>query len=145
MKIPKTLILILWIIVGIGIFIYCVCEEFGWRGYLEEELKGTRAWLRILIISLLWYVWHLSFIGNPDFLDNLKFFCFLTLGSWGIGKVIELTKSIFAAACFHIIINIMMFNSLIKNGINLNTKLIILAVSVVIWMLIMKRWKKQQE
>jgi uncharacterized protein len=81
---------------------------------LEEELKGTRAWLRILIISLLWYVWHLSFIGNPDFLGNLKFFCFLTLGSWGIGKIIQLTKSIFAAACFHMIINIMMFNFIIK-------------------------------
>jgi hypothetical protein len=32
-----------------------------------------------------------------------------------------------------------------NNGISLNTKLIILAVSVVTWMLIMRRWKKQNE
>jgi hypothetical protein len=128
---------------AISTFIYCYCEEIGWRGYLEEELKDAAAWKRIVIIAVLWYVWHLTFLQNQDFVANLKFFGWLLLGSWGIGKTVQLTKSVFAAACFHMIINIVMFNGYISKGIEGNGKMIILGVSVILWILILRRWKKE--
>ncbi len=131
------------LLAAISTFIYCYFEEIGWRGYLEEELKGFSSWKRIVIIAVLWYVWHLSFLQNHDIVANLKFFSWLLLGSWGIGKVVELTKSIFAATCFHMIINIVMFNGYIKDGIEGNGKMIILGVSILSWILILRTWKKE--
>ena len=69
----------------------------------------------------------------------------LLFGSWGIGQVAESTKSILASACFHLIIQIMMFNSLIKNGLDGTKKLIILGVSVFLWILILKKWQNKYE
>ena len=131
------------LLASISTFIYCYFEEIGWRGYLEEELKGFSSWKKIVIIAVLWYVWHLSFLQNHDIVANLKFFSWLLLGSWGIGKVVELTKSIFAATCFHMIINIVMFNGYIKDGIEGNEKMIILGVSILSWILILRTWKKE--
>lgn len=128
---------------AITTFVYCYCEEIGWRGYLEEELKVFSSWKKIVIIAVLWYVWHLSFLQNHDVVANLKFFGWLLLGSWGIGKTVQLTKSIFAAACFHMIINIVMFNGYIKDGIEGNGKMIILGVSILLWILILRTWKKE--
>ena len=123
--------------------IYCIMEEYGWRGYLQEELKTIKPWKKYLLIGLLWYVWHLSFLTKATVGDNLLFLAMLIFGSWGIGQVAELTKSIIASACFHLIIQIMMFNALIKNGIDGGEKLIILGVSVAIWIIIMKKWKTE--
>jgi hypothetical protein len=67
----------------------------------------------------------------------------MIFGSWGIGQVAETTKSILASACFHLIINIMMYNSLIKNGLDGTQKLIILGVSVILWIIITEKWKKE--
>ena len=130
---------------GIGTLIYCFCEEIGWRGYLQDELKSVKEWKRVIIIGCLWYLWHLSFISNQNFIDNIQFLGWLIFGSWGIGKVIDLTKSIIAATCFHMIINIMMFNTLMKNGIDGSSKLIILGVSVTIWILILIIWGKENK
>jgi hypothetical protein len=38
----------------------------------------------------------------------------------------------------------MMFNALIKNGIDRNEKLIILCVSVAFWFVIIKVWEKEK-
>jgi len=130
---------------GIGTLIYCFCEEIGWRGYLQDELKSVKEWKRVLLIGVLWYLWHLSFISNQNFIDNIQFLGWMIFGSWGIGKVIDLTKSIIAATCFHMIINIMMFNTLMKNGIDGSSKLIILGVSVAIWILILIIWGKENK
>jgi tetrahydromethanopterin S-methyltransferase subunit E len=69
----------------------------------------------------------------------------MIFGSWGIGRVIDLTKSIIAATCFHMIINIMMFNTLLKNGIDGSSKLMILGISVVIWIVILIIWVKEKK
>lgn len=130
---------------GIGTLIYCFCEEIGWRGYLQDELKSVKEWKRVVLIGFLWYLWHLSFISNQNFIDNIQFLGWMIFGSWGIGKVIDLTKSIIAATCFHMIINIIMFNTLMKNGIDGSSKLIILGVSVAIWILILIIWGKENK
>ena len=127
----------------IGTLFYCIMEEYGWRGYLQEELKPLIPWKKYLIIGIIWYLWHLTFLTKATIGDNLFFLAMMILGSWGIGQVAELTKSILASACFHLIIQIMMFNALIKNGINGTEKIIILVVSIGIWILIMKKWKEE--
>jgi len=68
----------------------------------------------------------------------------MVLGSLGIGKVIDSTKSIFAATCVHMIVNIMLFNSIVKDGLTWDEKLIISGISVGIWILILKMWEKGQ-
>jgi membrane protease YdiL (CAAX protease family) len=130
---------------GIGTLLYCICEEFGWRGYLQDELKPLKEWQRVLLIGFLWYLWHLSFINNQDILSNVKFLGWMILGSWGIGKVIDSTKSILAATSFHMIINLVMFNQIIKNGINENQKLIIVGVSIVICFIVIKKWERENK
>jgi hypothetical protein len=83
--------------------------------------------------------------------DNLFFFATMVFGSlgvwefgsWGVGQVEESTNSILASACVHLIIQIMMFNALIKNGISGDEKLIILIVSVILWLGIIKKWEKE--
>jgi hypothetical protein len=67
----------------------------------------------------------------------------MVLGSWGIGQVAESTKSIIASACFHMIIQIMMFNALIKNGIDGTEKIVILGFSVAIWFVMIRKWEKE--
>jgi membrane protease YdiL (CAAX protease family) len=127
----------------LGTLIYCVMEEYGWRGYLQEELKELEPWKKYTLIGFAWYLWHLTFLTDASMGDNLFFLGMMILGSWGIGQVTEATKSILAGACFHLIIQIMMLNALIKNGIDGNEKIIVLAVSVVIWFVIVKKWEKE--
>ena len=124
--------------------IYCIMEEYGWRGYLQEELKKLKPWQKYLIIGFIWYLWHLTFLTDASLGDNLFFLGMMIFGSWGIGQVAESTKSIVASACFHLIIQIMMFNALIKDGINGTEKLIILGVSVALWFVIVKKWEKEK-
>ena len=88
-------------------------EEYGWRGYLQEELKPLKSWKKYLIIGFLWYLWHLTFLTKASIRDNLFFLAMMVFRSGGIGQVAESTKSIVACACFHLIIQIMMFNALI--------------------------------
>jgi membrane protease YdiL (CAAX protease family) len=118
-------------------------EEYGWRGYLQEELKSFKSWQKYLVIGFMWYVWHLTFLTGATIADNLFFLAMMILGSWGIGQVVESTKSIIAGACFHMIIQIMMLNALIKNGIDGTEKMVILGISVVIWFVIVKKWEKE--
>lgn len=127
----------------IGTFLYCIMEEYGWRGYLQEELQTLKPWQKYLIIGFIWYLWHLTFLTKATIGDNLFFLSMMIFGSWGIGQVAESTKSIMASACFHLIIQIMMFNALIKNGIDGTEKLIILSVSIVLWIVIIKKWEKE--
>jgi len=133
------------LIIVLGSLIYCMMEEFGWRGYLQEELKGLKPVKRYLIIGFVWYFWHLTFLTEATLTENLFFLGMLLFGSWGIGQVAESTKSILASACFHLIIQIMMFNSLIKNGLDGTQKLVILGVSVFLWILILRKWQSKNE
>ncbi len=133
------------IIGGISTIIYAFTEEIGWRGYLQDELQVIKEWQRVILIGFLWYLWHLSFLTNQDLIANLQFLGWMIFGSWGIGKVIDSTKSILVATCFHMIINIMMFNSYLTKGIDDFSKLIILGISVILWIIILIYWKKGEK
>jgi hypothetical protein len=130
------------LIAAFGSFIYCIMEEYGWRGYLQEELQFLQPVIKFLLIGFIWYAWHLSFLTEATLVDNLFFLGTLILGSWGIGKVAELTHSILACSCFHLIVNIFMYNHFFNNAFSGKSKLIILVVSVLLWIIILVQWKK---
>jgi uncharacterized protein len=131
------------LIAGFGTLLYCIMEEYGWRGYLQEEFKALKPLIRFLLIGFIWYFWHLSFLTNASLNQNLYFLVMLIFGSWGIGKIAELTKSVLASACFHLIVNFFMYNELISKGIDSRATIIIVSVSIVLWIFILRIWDKK--
>lgn len=117
-----------------AILIYCLLEEIGWRGFLQQELKSLSPMLSILIVSALWFVWHLNFEFTGS---NLMFFGILVLGTWGIGKVADSTHSLLAVTAFHSLNNIF-------TEIN-STKAMILIVLVLVWVTALVLRKKQMK
>jgi len=130
---------------AVATFVYCFSEEIGWRGYLEDELWEIKPLIKYTLIGFLWYIWHLSFINDFSILSNLLSLGILILGSWGIGQVAMKTKSIIACTCFHLLVNIMMFNPIIRDGITGSSKLIILFVSIGIWIFVLSMWNKNKK
>ena len=86
------------IILCLTILVYGLFEEIGWRGFLQPALKPLPKFVGILVLTILWYVWHLNFgLDSSHFI----FFGILLLGSWGIGLVANKTNSLLAVASFH--------------------------------------------
>ena len=82
-------------------FTYGLLEEYGWRGFLQYELRNLPVWQYVLIITVMWFLWHLDL----KLLSSLPFFLLLLFASWGIGKVVTETHSLLLCAAFHGIMN----------------------------------------
>jgi membrane protease YdiL (CAAX protease family) len=82
-------------------FAYSLLEEYGWRGFLQNELKGLPMWLYVPIITIMWFLWHLNFYQQ----DMLPFFLMLLLASFIIGKAVNDTHSLLLCAALHGAIN----------------------------------------
>jgi membrane protease YdiL (CAAX protease family) len=128
---------------GLTLTVYCILEETGWRGYLQDELSNLKPIVQYLIVGFLWYAWHLSFLGGqPNIVNELKIFLILFLGSIGIGYAVRGTRSIFVAACLHMIGNILVFSSFVKQSISFQNRLFILAVSIFVWTVLLIFWDR---
>ena len=130
---------------GLGIFIYCIFEEYGWRGYLQDELSELKSWKRYLLIGFLWYLWHLPFLSNTDIVGNLTFLGLMIFGSWGIGQIAIATKSITACAAFHFVVNIFTVNQLLKKGFDGNLKWVAIGIILTLSIIIVNKWSKLAE
>jgi hypothetical protein len=86
----------------VDFIIYSFLEKVGWRGYLQGELKDMNPALRVLVIGLMWFFWHIAIGFN---LANLIFLAILLFGTWGIGNIARDTRSLSACACFHTLFN----------------------------------------
>jgi len=118
-------------------------EETGWRGYLEHALQPLSEPIRVLLISVLWYLWHLSFLSGNSIQAELLFFTILLVGTWLLGRLLQQTKSILIVAAFHSIFNLMQWWDL-----SFTPKIIWLLGLVVVWVLLLtfqKRKYKIQE
>ena len=82
-------------------FAYGLLEEYGWRGFLQYELRELPMWQYVLIITMMWFLWHLDL----NLRSILPFFLLLLFASWGIGKVVRDTHSLLFCAAFHGIVN----------------------------------------
>lgn len=130
------------LLLGIWIVIYGTLEETGWRGYLQDELKNLKPLIKYSIVGVLWYIWHLTFLGKTTIINELFIAFILIISSWGIGYIADKSKSIFAAACFHIIGNLLGLSSLFGNVININTRILIVSICVIVWIYILRTSKK---
>ena len=82
-------------------FAYGLLEEFGWRGFLQYELRKLPVWQYVLIITVMWFLLFLDLTQR----SILPFFLLLLFASWGIGKVVSETRSLLLCAAFHGIVN----------------------------------------
>ncbi len=121
------------------IMVYALFEEYGWRNYLQSELSELNKIIKYLIITVLWFIWHLNFQMT---VSNLIFFLILFAGSFGIGYVADKSKSLIFVALFHAFFNISE-NGLL-NGIELKQKLTIIIISALSIILIMKYGKRNK-
>jgi membrane protease YdiL (CAAX protease family) len=127
---------------GVWIAIYAVLEETGWRGYLQGEFSHRPALLRYAIVGVFWYAWHLSYLTPHPIGDELLSLGFIILASIGIGFVADRTKSILAAASFHIVGNIMGLTANFKLLIpSLQTRAAIILACVAVWLLMLRLWR----
>ena len=104
------------------ILVYGLCEEIGWRGFLRQTLKPLPKFTGLLVLTTLWYIWHLNFGLDAS---HLIFFGILLLGSWGLGVVADKTNSLLALASFHSLNNFF-------PDINI-TRAIILLILMAVW------------
>jgi len=113
------------------IFVYGLLEEIGWRGFLQQQLQGLPKTWNILIVGILWFVWHLNFDLTTT---NLIFLGILFFGAWGIGVVADTTKSLLAVAAFHSL-----------NNIKCENKLIVIALLLVMWIAMIVYMEKKKK
>ena len=104
-------------------FTYGLLEEYGWRGFLQYELRQLPVWQYVLIITVMWFLWHLDL----DKRNILIFFMLLLFASWGIGKVATNTHSLLFCAAFHGIVNFS------KHGLLSNTSFLVAFICIIIF------------
>ena len=104
-------------------FIFAICEEIGWRGFLLNQLKNYIAnfWMRSFVVGAIWGIWHLPLYINEN-LPALAIIVFLVnvclisvLYTW----LYEKQNSVWPTAMAHATHN-MIFNS-VAPFITLNT------------------------
>ena len=108
-------------------FAYGLLEEYGWRGFLQYELRNLPVWQYVLIITVMWFLWHLDLNQR----SALPFFLLLLFASWGIGKVVSDTHSLLLCAAFHGIVNFS------KRGLFSDTTFIVAFVCVIVFWIVM--------
>ena len=109
-----------------GAILYGTFEEYGWRGYLQAELKHLNKHLKYFIIAVLWFVWHLDFAFD---VNHIVFFGIIVFGTYGIGMVAEKSKSLVLVALFHAFFNLYYIITNLK-GITTIQILSIMAISI---------------
>lgn len=85
-------------------------EEAGWRGILQPELEKTFSHtVSTVLVSLVWWVWHLPLFYIPGVSQyGANFICFgiNVLGlSFALAAIKKVTKSTWLCVFFHCMIN----------------------------------------
>lgn len=133
--------------IGLQAALWVFLEEYGWRGYLQNELGHLPPLRRYLIIGTLWYVWYLWFLDYP-WLDEpgtalislVVSFGILFASSWGLGVIAERTHAILAAACFHTLGSLVQFNPTVTENVAERTRWIIFTLCLGVWAIIVVGW-----
>ena len=119
-------------------FAYGLLEEYGWRGFLQYELRNLPVWQYVLIITVMWFLWHLDLNQR----SVLTFFPLLLFASWGIGKVVSDTHSLLLCAAFHGIVNFSK-HGLLSDTTYLIAFICVIVFWIVIWYFVGKSPKQQ--
>lgn len=98
----STILIIPKIIKNIG-------EEFGWRGYLEPQLKdiGVRSFLRHSITGFAWALWHLPIIFLTEYTNEAmitylpRFFIGTIVFAFVYGELRYMSKTVWTSVLLH--------------------------------------------
>lgn len=116
---------------------YCFGEEWGWRGYLQNETSALNKWIQAFLIGSIWFFWHFSFLDEPikgmmgdDFngplyLGSLMALFFLSLFSIFLGWAVQRTGAILIPTVIHFATK--------ANGITLVITLLIVFTALFTW------------
>jgi membrane protease YdiL (CAAX protease family) len=126
---------------GIWIAAYALLEETGWRGYLQDEFRHRPAVLSYAIVGLFWYGWHFSWLGGHGAGSELANLAIIVAASVGIGFVADRTRSILAAAAFHVIGDVLglaaEFTLLIPS---FHARLVLAGLFLALWLVMLRLW-----
>lgn len=86
-----------------SVVLYCVGEELGWRGWLQQALAGLQPVRAALLTALLWYGWHWTFLAPTlsDPRQGIGFAIGLLLGSFGLAASVRRTGATGMAVAWH--------------------------------------------
>jgi len=81
-------------------------EEAGWRGYLQPALeKKIPIILVVIIVGIIWTVWHLPYFFLPDSMHSgSNFFAYMFIGiitAFILVAIYKLTGSVLLCTLFH--------------------------------------------
>lgn len=126
---------------GVWIATYAVLEEIGWRGYLQDEFADYSPLARYGVVGLLWYAWHLSWVTNPSIAGELASALILVVAAVGVGFVADRTRSILAAAAFHVLGNILGMTTDFRTLVSLHERLVLAGCCLVALLIVLRIWR----
>ena len=89
----------------------------------------------MLLIATLWYAWHLNFLhAQIPWRAHAIHFAGLLLGSWGLLRVSEVTRSLLFVASVHL-----SFNLLFDVDAPQSDMLLVVGAAAVVWTLLIVR------
>lgn len=116
---------------------YAFAEEYGWRGYLQEALLPLGLKASAMIIGVLWYLWHFTWLSPHTNISNeLSFLALCLFGSWGMAVTAVKTQSIILPACLHFVFNL--FTVLQLKSIEVAIPI----ASILAWVYLVQYWEK---
>lgn len=126
---------------GVWIAAYAVLEEIGWRGYLQGEFADHSPLARYVIVGLFWYAWHLSWVTNASIGGEVAGALILIVAAIGIGFVADRTRSILAAAAFHVIGNIMGMTTDFRTLMPPGERLLLAGLCFGVLLIVLRLWR----
>ena len=108
-------------------------EEVGWRWYLQEHLQCKNFILKMFVISVIWFVWHLPIYRLPwitaGSTSYLLFYLMILGNTFMLGAIKEFSKGAIPCVLAHMLIDSLAILMLVKSAL---VPLIILVVIEVI-------------
>lgn len=109
-------------------------EEVGWRWYLQEHLKTKSFELKMLMISMVWFVWHIPIYRLPWITagsSNYLIFYLMILGNtFTLGAVKERSKGAVPCILAHMLIDSLAVVMLVQSSVIKITVLVLFEAAV---------------
>lgn len=112
--------------------IFALCEEWGWRGYLEPRLSALvpKDLPRHLLVGLIWALWHFPLILSTDY-TSIPLGFFLPIFVVGVtvtavvyGQMRKASGTVWTSVLMHGVGNAFVWAIIQNNLITINNKLL---------------------
>lgn len=116
-------------------------EECGWRGYLQPKLNIKNYFLKMIIISIIWFLWHipiyrLSWITAGS--SNYLIFYLMILGNtFMFGAIKEHSNGVLPCVIAHILIDSFAVLMLVQS--NIIPIIILVIIEIVLSVLVIRK------